>query len=297
MPFQALSSAKSSDNTNVPKKKKRKVASPLVEFKSSKLSKLSKDCHDPIVPKTKAESDAREKSDSKDCIVITEENNLEQNSLQDENKKINVTHKRGSLGKTKKLEKTQQKSGALTKFLKKTDEKSKSVVGDKDDDMHKSQAREDVSDVTMEEEEEEEEKEKEKEKEENADNTVSSELQSSSKATSQQSQANRELTNSSNVHDSDMKSSSFPQSDSDAILSSDNEIHELNESILSRNEETEQVGVTCVTPKSEKNANKAKDLKRLTPKQLEKRREIARKREEKLKLRMVRWKIIGNCYV
>lgn len=250
--------------------KKRKVTSPLVGSKTSKISKVAKNdcCDQDIVEET---TNAREKNDSEDCITDDVNKDFEQNDWQDdENKEVKGTSKRSSLGRNKKLDKSQQKSGALTKFLK------KNIYGQTEntanDDARESKARQNLQNTFIE---------VEKNEEECLDE--SSDLQSSEKSKSQAFQINEKLDDSS-VSDQDTKDSVFQQSYSNiVILSSDNESsNELDKSTSSRNEEI-RTSTTPVTPKT----NKKKQLKRLSTKQLEKRQEIARKREEKLKLRMV----------
>lgn len=251
--------------------KKRKVTSPLVGSKTSKISKVAKNdcCDQNIVEET---TNAKEKNDSEDCVVTIDDMNktFEQNDRQDdENKKVKGTSKRSSLGRNKKLDKSQQKSGALTKFLK------KNIYGQTEntatDDARESKARQNLQNIVIE---------VEKNEEECLDESL--ELQPSEKSKSQAFQMNEKLDDSS-VSDQDMKSSVFQQSCSNIIFSSsgNESSNELDKSTSSRNEEI-RTSTTPVTPKTDKK----KELKRLL-KQLEKRKEILRKREEKLKLRMV----------
>lgn len=274
LPFQTLTSTKSSPNsTNSVPNKKRKVTSPLVGSKTSKIFKVAKNdcCDQDIVEET---TNAKEKNDSEDCVVIMDNVNkdfFEQNDRQDdENKEVKGTSKRNSLGRNKKLDKSQQKSGALTKFLKKNIHGQTENTAN--DDARESKARQNLQNTFIE---------VEKNEEECLDE--SSELQPSEKSKSQAFQMNEKLDDS-RVSDQDTKGSVFQQSHSNIIfLSSDDESsNELDKSTSSRNEEI-RTSTTPVTPKTDKK----KQLKRLSTKQLEKRQEIARKREEKLKLRMV----------
>ncbi|RLU19046.1 hypothetical protein DMN91_009404 [Ooceraea biroi] len=280
LPFQALNSAKLSPSTNIEPNKKRKVTSPLVSLKSPKVSKLSKKDH--LNQNILEDEEENVRGSSKECIVVSDDEKKDvqseqsvddekkdvqsKQSVDDENKKGDITPKRSSLGKNKKLDKSQQKSGALTKFLKKTDRK---ITADSDGSTRESKSRQDLQDTSVQEE----------KNEVSLDESL--EPQSSDKYKLQMSQGKE----SPSVHnDKQAESPSFQQWDSDvAVLSSDNENpSELDGSTLSRNEETEESAVP-VTPKSDKHVMKT--LKRLTPKQLEKREEIARRKEEKLKLR------------
>jgi len=201
--------------------------------------------------------------------VITEDNErkeLEQSDQQgDEDKKNDVTPKKSSAGKNKKLDKSQQKSGALTKFLKKTDKKTESTTDNND--THESKTEQDLQDTSI---------------RKTEDEVCSNEnLASSGKSNSQICQANEE-SKSLSVHDT--KGSFFQQSDSNVvILSSDNESsNELDKSISNKNKETQESESSQETDKDAK-----KKLRTPTPKQLEKREEIVRRKEEKLKLKMV----------
>jgi hypothetical protein len=267
--FQTLNA--SPDSANIASSKKRKVTSPLVGSKSSKVSKfLKKDCINQSSLENKIEN-TRETNDSKECIVITEDNERkesEQSDQQgDEDKKNDVTPKRSSAGKNKKLDKSQRKSGALTKFFKKTDRKTESTADDTHD-AHESKGEQDLEDTSI--------------REKGEDEVCSNEnLDASGKSNSQISQANVELKNLS-VHDT--KGSFFRQSDSNVvILSSDNESSsELDKSISNKNKETQEPESNQETDKDAK-----KKLRTPTSKQLEKREEIVRRKEEKLKLKMV----------
>lgn len=236
----------------------------MVEFKSSKISKLSmKDCFDENIVESEAEN-VRE-DDSKTCIagIDDEKKDAEQSDWQnDENRKGVVTPKRSSLGKHKNKNDSQQKTGALTKFFKKTD-REKNISKD-DSDTRKSEARENTS-----------------AQEEQDEVCLHENLELQSPGKSQVSQANKKL-ESPEARDENTKRSSFQQSDYHVpILSSDDE-SELEKSKLSTNEENTQPA-EHVTPKTDKNAKK----KMLTPKQLEKKLEIIKRKEEKLKLKLV----------
>lgn len=244
--------------------KKRKVTSPLVESRSPKVSKVSKkDCFDQNIPEEEVEN-ATEKDNSVKCIVITDDKKeLEQNSRQDANKKHDVTSKRSakdSVRKTKKLDKSQQKSGALTKFLKRTD-RTRNIADDGTRQQDTS-VQEEKDEVCLD------------ESMESLDRSKSEVFEAEKKSES------------SSVRDKNAKSSLFHQSDREiTILSSDDEMPSmLNQSTSSINEETKSPA-TFVTSTSDKDAKNKSKL--LTPKQLEKRRETTRRKEEKLKLKMV----------
>ncbi|XP_050452579.1 chromatin assembly factor 1 subunit A-B [Cataglyphis hispanica] len=270
LPFQISSASKSPNSTNtMSNKKKRKIISPSVESKNSKLIKLT--VKENSVPNIcERENIGEEKLNSSDEIEILtldeEKKNLEQSDQQDGKKmKSDTTSKRTLLGKNKKLDRSQQKSGALTKFLKKIDKETESdcLHELKDKQNQNTFASEEENEICL--------------NESLGTQTTESTLQNLS-------QENKQLKDT-KIVSKDSDHSFCQKSDCDiTILSSDNEdLSELDKSTLNEGENEEIINkpATPVTPKTDKIAKKIK----LTPKQLEKRQEIARKREEKLRLK------------
>lgn len=257
-----LSSPKSpSSPDNVPKKKKRKVISPLVGSKNPKIVKLATK-ENLIRVISEKEEDASEKklnssNDSVEIITSDDEKKDLNQSDQQKDMKIGTTPKRKPLGRKKKLDGSQkQKSGALTKFLKKADrEIEENDTSHNDNNLSELKDKKDCQDASVH-----------KEKNESPELEYISELNE---------------TDDHIAKDGDL---SRQESDCDiTILSSDNEISsELDKS--NTNKETTGESI-ALTPKSDKDAKNK--TKKLTPKQLEKRQEIARRKEEKLKLKMV----------
>lgn len=272
LPFQMLSSSKSpSSADNVPNKKKRKIASPLVGSKSPKVVKLAtKENSVRNVPE-RTENDASEtklnsSNDSVEIILDDGKKDLEQSDSPKIRKDDN-TPKKKSLGKNKKLDGSQQKPGALTKFFKRAEREVEE--NDISRDLSELKDKKDCQDMSAQ-----------KKKNEICSNEsadarfIRSELQD----TSGLSETEDQIVN----KDADC---SLQESDCDiTLLSSDEAASELDKSISSINQETTDKPATPVTPK----IDKAKKTKSLTPKQLEKKREIARKKEEKQKLKLVR---------
>ncbi|CAL1678089.1 unnamed protein product [Lasius platythorax] len=274
LPFQIPSSSKSPNSTNnMSNKKKRKVISPLIESKNSKVMKLTiKENSVPSVLEAEREDAGEKKLNSSDDsieIIIPDEKkkNLEQSDQQDgKNRESDTTPKRSFLEKNKKLDRSQQKPGALTKFLKKIDKEVES------DSSYELKNKQDCQNMFVHEE----------------GNEIclngSSDTQAT-ESTLQHLQENEQLKDTKIVSE-DADHSLCQKSDCDiTILSSDNEEQsELDKSTLSENEEITNKSATPVTPKTDKAANKK--VIKLTPKQLEKRQESAKKKEEKLRLKM-----------
>lgn len=264
-----LSSSKSPSSVdNTPNKKKRKVISPSIESKSSKVVKLATQENSVRNVRGKEEEDASERklNSSNDIEIIIsddEKKDLEQ-SDQQKMRKGDSTPKR-SLGKNKKLDRSQQKPGALTKFLKRTDKEIEESDITHDNNLSELKDKKDCQNVSVHK------KQNEICSNESSDASfIRSELQD----TSQLSETDDRVAS----KDAD----TFQESDCDiTILSSDNEI---DKSISSTNKETDKPA-TPVTPKSDKDMKDK--FKKLTPKQLERRQEIARRKEEKRKLKMV----------
>lgn len=264
-----LSSSKSPNNAdNV--SNKRKVLSPLGS-ESPKVRKLAtkknsdKSVHEKGGEDKGGEVNERKLDSSNDSVEIIsddEKRNLEQ-SDQQKMWKGDGTPKRG---KNKKLDRSQQKPGTLTKFLKRTNREIEesdishnnlSELKDKKDDQDTIVHKEN-NDICS--------------NESSGASFNSSELQS----TSQLNETDNHVTS---------KDADLQESDCD-ILSSDNETSsELDKSILNRSKETPDKSATPVTPKTDKETKNK--IKKLTPKQLEKKQEMAKRKEEKLKLRIV----------
>ncbi|XP_036149729.1 uncharacterized protein LOC105830502 [Monomorium pharaonis] len=126
LPFQMLSASKSpSSSDNVSNKKKRKIVSPSIESKKSKVIKLAtkENLVRSTPEKEKEDTTERKLNSSNESVEIIsdEKKDLEQSDQQKIRKSLDSTPKRKSVGKNKKLDRSQQKPGALTKFLKKTD--------------------------------------------------------------------------------------------------------------------------------------------------------------------------------
>jgi len=270
-----LSSSKSPSSTdNVPSKKKRKIISSSIESKSPKMIKLAtKENLVKSVPEKEGEDASEGKLDSSnDSIEIITSNDekkgLDQNDQQKARKSDN-TPKNRNLGKNKKVDRSQQKPGALTKFLKRTDREVEESDISHDNNLSKLKNK-DCQDTPVH---------KEKNEiclNENSDvQLIPSELQDTSRLNETNRVANKDV------------DSSLQESDCDiTILSSDNETSsELDKSISNRNKEITDGPATPVNPKTDKDIKEK--IKRLTPKQLEKRQEIARRKEEKKRLKMV----------
>lgn len=272
LPFQMLSS-KSPSSTDNMSNKKRKVTSPLVGSKSSKVVRLATKENSVRVHAKEGEDTSEKKlnssNDSVEIILDDEKKDLEE-SDQQKTVKDDSTPKRRSLGKNK-LDRSQQKPGALTKFLKRIDrEVEESDIHD--DNLSEVKDKKDCQNASVY-----------NEKNEICLNESSDApfIQSELQNTSQLSETNDPVTS----NDADPP---LQESDCDiTIVSSDNEASsELNKSISNRSNESEtDKPASPVTPKTDKDTKNK--IKKLTPKQLEKRQEIARRKEEKLKLKMV----------
>ncbi|XP_070166024.1 chromatin assembly factor 1 subunit A-B isoform X2 [Polyergus mexicanus] len=274
LPFQISSASKSPNSTNnMSNKKKRKVISPSVGSKNSKMIKLTiKENSVPNIFEDERENAGEEKLNSSDEIEIITldeaKKNLEQNDQQDGKKiETDTTPKRSLLGKIKKLDRTQQKSGTLTKFFKKIDKETESdcLYELKDKQNQNTFVHEEENEICLNE---------------------SLGTQATESILQNLCQENKQLKDIKVV--SKGTDHSFSQNlDCDiTILSSDNEdSSELDKSTLNEegNEEITNKLATPITPKTDKTANKK--IIKLTPKQLEKRQEIARKKEEKLRLK------------
>lgn len=266
LPFQTLSASKSPNSTNnVPNKKKRKVASPLAEFKNSKIIKYAKENSTKSISEDKEEETEEKPDTDSECVEIIldqDKKDLEQSSEQDHEKikKIDIIPKRSSLKKKKLHEKSQKKSGSLTKFFMKADnEPTSDIIHDTN--PHTSKNEQDCQNTLVLE----------------GESEVPSNLQSVESPSPHASQVNEEKVNV--LDDSNIS----PESDSDVAVFSDTEVQsELDKSRTSINEEKIR---KPTTPKSDKDAKMK--TKKLTPKQLEKRQEIVKKKEERARLRMV----------
>lgn len=249
-------------------KKKRKVISPMGS-KNSKIIKLTiKENSVPNVFEDERENIEEKKLNSSDeieIIIPDEKKNLEQ-SDQNEKKIESDTTPKKNLGTNKKLNRSQQKPGALTKFLKKLDKETENRLYELKDKQNCQNifVHKDGNEICL--------------NESSITQTNVSQLQNSP-------QENEQLKDVKIVSKS--TDSLCQKADCDVtILSSDEDLSELDKSTLSGNEEIITSNpVTPVTPKTNKVANKK--IIKLTPKQLEKREEIARRKEEKLRLKKV----------
>lgn len=268
-------SSKSPSSTDNVSNKKRKVTSPLVGSKSSKVVRLAtkenlvRSIHVKEVQEDTSEKKLNSSNDSIEIISDDEKKDQEQ-SDQQKTMKSDSTPKRRSLGKNK-LDRAQQKPGALTKFFKRIDREVEDNDNNYDDNLPELKDKKDYQDTSVY-----------NEKNEDCLNESSDVpfIQSELQNTSQLNETNDTVA-------SENADPPLQESDCDIVLSSDNETSsELNKSMLNRSKETETgKPVTPVTPKTDKDTKNK--IKKLTPKQLEKRKEIARKKEEKLKLKMV----------
>nr|XP_012230666.1 PREDICTED: chromatin assembly factor 1 subunit A-B [Linepithema humile] len=280
LPFHTSSSSKSPNTNNVPNKKKRKIATSLGEYKSPKILKLAtKENSVKNVSEDEKEDEETKldsSSDSNEMILDEKKKDLEKDNQQNhkKNKKIDTTSSRKvSLDKSRKLDKSQQKTGALKKFFKKAEKEAKGNTN-RDNSLCKSKSKQKQQDTSV----------------QNERNEIC--LNKNPNKQSSKSQANEKL-DPADIADKDANYSHCQELDSDtAILSSDNETaSELDKTISSRNEETTSKSTpttptTPTTPKSSKTSKNMKEkIKKLTPKQLEKRQEIAKRKEEKLRLK------------
>lgn len=264
LPFQTLSASKSPNSTNNVPNKKRKVASPLEGLKDSKIIKYAKENSAKNTSEEKEEVEEKSDTDSECIELISDqgEKDLEQSSDDEKKMKIDTTPKRNSVTKNKTLEKSQKKFGALTKFLMKADSEPTSS-------SPKSKNESDYQNIYV--------------HEENSE--ICSNLQSL-ESPLHVSCVSKEMDKVNVIENPNI----CQESDSDiAILSSDDEVpSELDKSRTSINEEKISTSATPATPKSDK--DEKMKFKKLTPKQLEKRQETAKRKEEKAKLKMV-------CYI
>lgn len=269
-----LSSSKSPSSTdNVRNKKKRKITSPSIESKSPKIVKLATKENLVRSILEKEEENANEKKlnssdDSVEIISLDDEKKDLDKSDKEKTKKGDSTPKR-SLEKKKKLDKSQPKPGALTKFFKKTDKEVEESDISHENNLSELKGKQDNQDTSVY-----------KEKNEIHLNEssdaqfISCELQD----TSQLSETDD------HVDDKDVDP--LQESDCDiTVLSSDNEASsELDKSISSRDKEGTDGPATPVTPKTDKDK---KSIKKLTPKQLAKKQETTKRKEERQRLKMV----------
>ncbi|KAL6258530.1 hypothetical protein P5V15_010487 [Pogonomyrmex californicus] len=272
LPFQTLSSPKSPTDISS-KKRKRKTMSPLIGSKSPKVVKLAtkENSVRRALKKEEEESD-NIKFNSNDIIDIISSDDERKDLEQDDqrmDRKYDSTPKKKILGKNKKLDRSQQKPGALTKFLRKADKE----VEENDishDNLSELKNKKDYQDTSVC-----------KDKNEICAN------ESSSTGLIQSEQHLDKAQSNSNIDDPINKGTdvSVQESHCDITnLSSDSEtLSELDKSTLNENKEATEP-TTPVTPKSNKDMKNK--IKKLTPKQIEKKEAIAKRKEEKLKLKM-----------
>ncbi|XP_014483317.1 PREDICTED: chromatin assembly factor 1 subunit A-A-like [Dinoponera quadriceps] len=270
LPFQTLSASKSPNSTNNVLNKKRKVESPLEELKSSKMIKYAKENSTKSISEEKEETEEKSDTDS-ECIELIsdeEEKNLEQSNVlkNGKRKKIDTAPKKNSLTKSKIRAETSKKFGSLKKFLKKANNEP---IGNiiRDSSSYRLKNNRDCENEESAHEEESE---------------ICSSLQPLKSSSLHTSEASEETENAIVKEGPNI----CPESDSDiAVLSSDTETQsELDKSRTSINEEKIRQSAIPTTPKSDKDTKMK--VKKLTPKQLEKKREIAKKREERARLKM-----------
>jgi len=237
------------------------------------------------VPEKKKEDASEKKLDVNEDIEIIlddEKEDLEQSDQQD--RKIDSTSKRNTLGKNKKLDKAQQKPGALTKFLKKTEIENYKEIEKSDHVDNLPEQKDNNHDNNLLEL---------KDKKNSQDISVHKETNEVCMNESLDAQCIRSELNTSQLSEID---NSIVDKDTDlslqktncdiTILSSDNEASsELDTSISNRNKEPDKRPASPVTPKTDKDIKNK--IKKLTPKQLQKRQEIIKRKEEKQKLKMV----------
>lgn len=263
----------------MPNKKKRKITTSLAGCKSPKILKFTtKENSETNVfedEKKDEEIKINSSSDSNEIIFDEEEKDLKKDNQQDhkKNKKNDTIPSKNSLRKSRKLDKSEEKTGALKKFFKKAEKKGKSKTNH-DNMLYELKSGQEHQDISVQKE----------------TNEIC--LNKNLSKQSSESRANEKL-DYTDITDKDANHSLCQDFDSDiAILSSDNETtNELDKTISSRNEETTRQSTIPTTPKTPKNMEKK--IKKLTPKQLEKRQEIAKRKEEKLRLREVR----SNFYI
>lgn len=277
LPFQMLSSSKSSSDTEHntrQTKKKRKLASPLVEAaKKSKVMKLSTKENS-----TRSNSKGkREEIDPDDVNKLNVPEVMKEEGEKDKGRSVQETHeskkehitpkKRFSLRKQRK---DQQKSGALTKFIVVSNNKEAERGAESPAD-HGSCQNPSSDAIVL-----------------SSDNEASSEADKSTLDAESKEANNDELASVATSPLRDKKKKKVKNlSPIKLDLSSDNEASvELETSTLSTSEKVTNESTSAVTPTSDR--KKGKERKPLTPKQLQKEQEIARKRKEKLKLREVR---------
>lgn len=256
--------------------KKRKVLSPLEGCTKPKKAKkrIIKE-NSPTSACKNEEEDIEEKHDVEVIEILDEEKeDLEQDCKKSTN--INITPK-SSARKNKIMDKANKKSGALTKFLKKTDKKVGRGINH-DDDMCELKDEQDCLNKSVHNE------------ESDICNKDSNEhyVESTLKRVSEiiGKLKNDDVTNKS------MESySSCQGSDSDiAILSSDNEmLDDSSKSVTNGNETTSKSAspASCSSPALKDDKDMKKKLTTSAQKQLAKKQEIARRKEEKRRLRMV----------
>lgn len=274
LPFQMLSSSKSSSDTEHntrQTKKKRKLVSPLVEAaKKSKVMKLS----------TKENSARSNSKGKREEINLNDVNKqvpevMKEEGEKDKGQSVQQTHeskkehitpkKRFSLRKQRK---DQQKSGALTKFI--VVSNNKEAERGAESPLDHGSCQNPSSDAIV----------------LSSDNEASSEVDKSTLDAESKEVNNDELASVATSPLRDKKKKKVKNlSPIKLDLSSDNEASvELETSSLSTSEKVTNESTSAVTPTSDRKKGKVKPL---TPKQLQKEQEIAIKKKEKLKLREV----------
>lgn len=253
--------------------KKRKITTPLVGSKSSKILKFT--TKDNSVKNSKDDKGVIEiklnsSSESDEIILDEEKKDLEKDNQQnhEKNKRIETTPtSKNSLRKNRKLDKSQQKTGALNRFLKKAENEAISNVNN-DNSLCESKSEQEQQSTCVQKE-------------------INEIYLNENPNKQSESQLNEKLDDT-NITD-DANQSLCQELDSDvALSSSDNETaSELDKTTSDKNKEINSKSTTPKTPKTSKNMKEG--IKKLTPKQLEKRKEIAKRKEEKLRLKEVHY--------
>ncbi|KAG7197927.1 hypothetical protein KM043_016164 [Ampulex compressa] len=259
LPFQMLSSLESANK--VPNKK-RKLTSPLIECKSSKMIKITtKENSIENVDEAEVNGDVSNRvNESNSSVEILTDVEVEESieSKTSEDKEVqdnNETPKRSSRRSKRAKSKDNGTAGALTKFFKKT-EKNLDIIGNHQNDSIQHKEIDEIQDKTL---------------NVRAGDTVS---ESKNSQNEKREESNEMINDVSKCFDTDSD---------DTLSSSENEEKEEQEKSNTTMDNVRNA--TTSTPKTEDSLENAKRRK-LTPKQLERRKESAKKREEKEKLRM-----------
>lgn len=250
--------------------RKRKLTSPLIECKSSKAIKFTEEPNEDFIESTfesSIEENAKDEFNNCDKNIEVTINKEDQDIKQDDgqnhekNEKLDVTPKR-----TRNAKINQRATNALTKFLKDTDKQMKNIKCDGNSleledkigqNMHLQEKEDDIC-------------------------SECTDIQST------QSQVIERLEDTNSTTSKNKENDQFCDKSINSIISSSNieDKNILDKSISnSDTEETDRNATNSVILKDDNDIKKGS--KTLTPKQLQKRQEIAKKKEEREKLRMV----------